>query len=137
LVLILIGVEMLGFILTDMFTSGRMAFAGFNGTKGIGQVFGEEINREEFGMKLQKALQGQAAQNGPDFEITPALEGQVNDQLWNEFVSSRIINKEAANLGLEVTGEEILDLCIGDNPHPLAQQALADKKTGKIDKQLL
>jgi peptidyl-prolyl cis-trans isomerase D len=132
-----IGIAMLGFLISDVFTSGKFGLNS-HGPKGIGMVYGEELEPKEFQSKYETALNNYRSQLPPEQSISPLQESQVNDQIWNQYVSETILQKELDKLGINVTGEEVMDLVIGPQIHPIALQYLTlDRKTGKYDKDQL
>ena len=132
LVIGLIGIAMLGFIATDLLKN-KLFTGGPTTPKGIGMVFGEQIDPQTFKDRFELALKNQQMQN-KSAEITVDQQEQMSDQVWQQLTNELEINHEADKLGLTVTGEEIFDLCIGPNPDPLATQYLSDPKTHQIDK---
>ena len=48
-------------------------------------------------------------------------------------MNKKILEKEYNNIGITVTGNEIIDLCVGKNPHPLAVQYLTNQQTKKLE----
>ena len=127
----IIGLAMLGFIATDLL-SNRL-FRGNSGPKGIGRVYGQELDPDEFKDRLAIGMRA-LAQQKKGAEISVAEQNQTNDQTWNEFVDQKILEKEAKTLGLEVSGEEVSDMILGLYPDPNATQNLEDPKTHKVDK---
>lgn len=125
---------MLGFIATDLFSNNSL-FRGKRGPTGIGRIYGEDIDPATFQNQFATALQNRRAQLPPEASLTPAMEGALNDEIWQQIIEDRILADETQDLGLEVTGKEIMDLFVGPNPHPIAMQVFADPKTGQIDKQ--
>lgn len=129
-----IGIAMLGFLVSDVVSSGNLNLFD-NRPEGIGKIYGENIDPNEFRVKYENAIANYRAQLPPDESISPALEGQISDEIWNQFIMERIYDKEWAAIGLNVTGEEIMDLTVGPNPHPIAMQYLvSDRETGKYEK---
>jgi peptidyl-prolyl cis-trans isomerase D len=139
LVIILIGLSMLGFIATDLLSS-RSALFGDSGPKGIGEILGEDIKPAEFQDLYQKYVTNELQGQGPNGRITPEIEGRANDQAWQVLITRKIIQTEAEKLGITVPPNEIMELIVGDNPHPITQylpQPLRDPQTGQLDKQQL
>lgn len=124
---------MLGFIATDLFSNNSM-FRD-SGPQGIGKIYNEDIDPAQFQSLYDNAVANRRMQLPPEASITPAMEGAINDEVWQQVITERILEKETADLGLDVTGEEIMELFLGDNPHPVAQQVFGDPQTGQIDKQ--
>ncbi len=130
----IIALAMFGFLVSDVFTSGRFDFLRGQ-TRGIGLISGEEIDPRTFSEKLKIATENQRQQLPPEQSISAEMEGQLNDQVWNNIVDQYVMDKEYASLGLEVTGQEIKDLVVGPQPHPIAVQFLvSDRSTGKYEK---
>ena len=129
----LIGLAMLGFIATDLLKN-RLFFNGNSSApKGIGMVFGDQIDPQKFKDRYEGAIKNQRAQ-AKGGEISADQQDETNDQVWQQLTDELIINHETDKLGITVTGEEIFDLCIGPNPDPIAKQYLSDPKTHQIDK---
>ncbi len=129
-----IGIAMLGFIATDLLKN-KLFFSGNSSTvpKGIGRIYGEDIDPQAFRDEYDQAIKNQKMQNKGG-EITIEQQNQISDQIWAQLTDELELSHEADKLGLNVTGEEIFDLCIGPNPDPIAQQYLSDPKTKQIDK---
>jgi peptidyl-prolyl cis-trans isomerase D len=131
----IIGLAMLGFIATDLL-SNRFLFSGGGGApKGVGKIYGDYVDYQFFKERLDPAIRNQQQQNKG--ELSVAQQNQINDQIWQELVEEKILDKEASVLGLDVTGEEIYDLCIGPNPDQIAVQYLSDPKTHQINRPMI
>lgn len=134
LIVAAIGISLGLFIINDMVNnSGRGLFHGNKGPKGIGEIFGQPVQQADFNEIKDQALKNFRQKQGQDANITPEIEGEINDQAWNEFVDKKILEKEYNEIGLNVTGNEILDLCVGANPHQIAMQYFYSQQ--KVDRQ--
>ena len=129
----LIGLAMLGFIATDLLKNPLFLKGNSGQPKGIGLVFGEEIDPQKFKDRYEESIKNQRMQNKGE-ELTVDKQEETNDQAWQQYTEELILNHDAEKLGLTVTGEEIFDLCIGPNPDQLATQYLSDPKTHQIDR---
>lgn len=120
ILIIVIGLAMLAFILTDLLGSGGILF---NDQSTIGKVDGKKISREEFAYKVEelKASNPQYAQ---------LSNKQLADFVWNNMLREEIMGKEYAKLGMAVTTEE-LDFEIKQNQQ--IQQAFVNPNTGQFD----
>ena len=76
----------------------------------VGEVYGEKLSIQDFQnlvdeqiefRKLQKQMQGQEG------TLTDSETEQIREQVWQQFVSSKIIEHEADKLGLFVTDGEV------------------------------
>ncbi len=125
LLLVVIGLAMLAFILTDLMSSSN----GVVSTDLVlGEVGDEEIDYQAFEQRVQKALEVQRASN-PNVNID-----QVRNSVWNQVVRETILNNQYNNLGLEVSPSELFDMVQGDNPHPTVKQSFINSETGQFDR---
>jgi peptidyl-prolyl cis-trans isomerase D len=125
LVIALIGLAMLGFIATDLITNNRLFRSnGSSIPEGIGKAYNQQLDINEFREKLAMALNRQYESTGGQ-QLSETQMQQTSDQIWKDFIDQKILEKEYNALGLQVTGEEMIDLCAGANPHPLAMQYLS------------
>ena len=128
-----IGIAMLGFLVSDVFTSGKFGFMS-HGPKGIAIVAGEDLEPKEFQTKYESVLNSRRAQMEQSGQTMSTIqEAQLNDQVWTEYVTEIINQKEYEKLGINVSGDEILDMVVV-HPHKMALQILADPKTGEYNK---
>ncbi len=113
LVAVIIAIALLGFILTDLFTSlgGR-----FNTPANAGSVGGQTITAQEFAERYQNTI----AQYGGG--LTDAQRANIMDNVWNQMASEIAYSQELEKVGLTISGQEILDMFTGDNIHPIVRQ---------------
>ena len=131
---IVIGLALFAFIAEEMF---RSCEASKNQQRQqVGEVLGEKINVQDFQAlvdEYQEAIKiSQDRDNLSEDELN-----QVKDQVWNSFVSSKIIESEADKLGLTVTDEEMQNILReGTNPM-LRQSPFFNQQTGRFDVTML
>ncbi|MDZ4839864.1 MAG: SurA N-terminal domain-containing protein [Bacteroidota bacterium] len=123
LVLILIGVAMVAFIATDLFTKNSF-LGGDNGPQGVATINGRNIQENEYNAVKDKVEQQERQQMQPDEEMTPEKEISINDRAWQLLTLNQILSNESEKLGLNVTDQEIMELCFGQITHPAAGQML-------------
>ena len=128
-----IGVALLGFLVSEAYQSGRSSFGDY-GPKPIAEIWGEKITADEFRMQYEKGMQNYRQRLGPEETITPAMEGQLNDQLWFQFSKEKVLQKEYDEVGIEVSGEEIKECVAGSNPHQIFLRVFSNPKTGQYDR---
>lgn len=121
--IVLLGLGLASFIIMDV-TSGNMA--GTTTDFSVGKVEGENIDWDEF-QNAERILYQGSDQN---------VYAQ-RDYLWTYFVSDRIVKKEAEELGLGVSREELLELQFGTRLSPIVQRNFRDPNTGQINRQQL
>jgi peptidyl-prolyl cis-trans isomerase D len=110
----IIALALIAFILQDGVRSGR---GGSNGTV-LGKVNGETIDRTDFEEKLAMYGRGQERE-------------QLISQLWEQEVTTRIMQQEYNKLGLVVSQKELSEILFGDNS-PLKKE-FTDPQTGIFD----
>ncbi|MEO0468718.1 MAG: SurA N-terminal domain-containing protein [Bacteroidota bacterium] len=105
LIVIVILIALLGFILTDLFSSLGSVFAA---PPDYGSVAGKTITYQDFNERYQQQLQ---QVNGSD-EVASE---RIKDQVWNQMVNEIIFDKEFEDIGLETRADELYDLMAGDH----------------------
>ena len=127
------------FILTLSDCSGQQQKSLFSTARNdgriVGVVDGDKIDIVEFNQMVDEyqqllKLQGQDDLNGDALN-------DLRDYLWNSFVSYKAIEKEAKELGLMVTDEE-LKAVLADGTHPVLRQMpifgeFFNQQTGRFD----
>ena len=113
LLIFLIGLGLASFILMDMFSGNKSVF-GSQGTT-MGTIAGSAVDWNEFS-RAESALY---RNSGGDVLAR-------RNSLWNYFVEKAIVEKEADQLGLGVSRDELMDLQFGNNLSPIIQQRFAD-----------
>jgi len=125
LLLVVIGLAMLAFILTDLMSSSNGAVST---DLVLGEVGDEEIDYQAFEQRVQQALEAQRASN-PSVNVD-----QIRNSVWNQVVRETILNNQYYNLGLEVSSSELFDMVQGDNPYPTVEQSFTNPETGQFDR---
>ena len=125
-----IGLALFAFIAEEMFRSCEASKN--NERQQVGEVLGERINVQDFQALVDEYQQVIKMTQGRDNLSEDEL-NQVKDQVWNTFVSNKIIEDEAEKLGLTVTDEEMQNILReGTNPM-LAQTPFVNQQTGRFD----
>jgi peptidyl-prolyl cis-trans isomerase D len=125
LLLVVIGLAMLAFILTDLLSSSNGAVST---DLVLGEVGDEEIDYQAFEQRVQQALEAQRASN-PSVNVD-----QIRNSVWNQVVRETILNNQYNDLGLEVSSSELFDMVQGDNPYPTVEQSFTNPETGQFDR---
>ncbi len=125
LLLVVIGLAMLAFILTDLMSSSNGAVST---DLVLGEVGDEEIDYQAFEQRVQQALEVQRASN-PSVNVD-----QVRSSVWSQVVRETILSNQYNNLGLEVSSSELFDMVQGDNPYPTVKQSFTNPETGQFDR---
>lgn len=102
----------------------------------IGEVLGEKIGVQDFQKLVDEYTDVVKVQQGQD-NIPEDMLTQIRDQVWNTYVSNKIIEKEAGKLGLTVTDDEMKNI-LGEGTNPmLLQTPFVNQQTGRFDRNVL
>ena len=132
--LLVIGIAMLAFVLTDLVSSGSSIFSSNDNS--IGEIADQSVSYDEFNQTFE-GLKAQLIQNNPGIAIDENISKQYREQAWNMIIESRVVEPEYEKLALTVSPAELEDLTIGDNTHPQIQQSFRDPESNQFDKQRL
>ena len=94
LLILVIGVAMLAFILTDFMQSTR---SGGGGGFFIGEVAGEELSVQHFEERVQKGTENWKNSN-PNSILNPSTLAQIRDAIWDEYIKELLMNSEYKSL---------------------------------------
>lgn len=122
LLIIVIGVAMFAFILTDFFTSGSMFFSEDRDAAGF--VGNEKISSAQLNDKMEEIR----ASNPQMGQMTSV---QLANYAWNEITRDIIMGELYSDLGFEVTNTELY-YEITHNPQIRQMPAFADQVTGQF-----
>lgn len=133
LLVAIIGIALLAFILGDLLTSGNTLFAKSRDKAFV--VNGQVISTKEYADRItewenfQKMISGQTS-------LDENMSQQIREAVYDQMVRERMLDNEAAKLGLAVSKAEINDLVHGETISPLLQQLpfFVDPQTGRFDR---
>ena len=98
----------------------------------IGKILGENISVQEY-QKLFDEYQSASKFTMQRDNLSEQELNQVKDQVWQQLVSSRVLEADAKKVGLTVTEKEIENvLSEGTNP-VLTQTPFVNQQTGRFD----
>nr|WP_315349987.1 peptidylprolyl isomerase [Hoylesella saccharolytica] len=126
----IIGLGLLAFIAEEAFRSCEATRN--NERQQIGEVYGKKISVQEFQKMVDEYTDAIKMQQGQE-NLSEEQLNQVKDMVWNSYVQSQLIEKEAEKLGLTVTDQELQNiLAEGTNPM-LLQTPFVNQQTGRFD----
>ncbi|MGQ9864071.1 MAG: peptidylprolyl isomerase [Bacteroidia bacterium] len=112
----IIALAMLIFILTDLLQSNTFIQEKLTGRPDmIARIYGEAIPYREF-----EALYQNAQRNQPD--LSSENRDQLLASVWQEFLQQKLYEKEYLLGAVSVSSDEVLDLFVGEEPHPIILQ---------------
>ncbi|MHB9055040.1 MAG: peptidylprolyl isomerase [Paludibacteraceae bacterium] len=136
LLAVIIGLALLAFIIGDFLNSGSTLFK--QSKRNVAEVAGEKIDIETYQKAIDQMNTVYKIEYGRnDFNENEL--SQMRSQVWESLVNEKILQAEAAKMGLSVSKEELTDRLIGKNIHPmiLQRRAFADPQTGQFSKTAL
>ena len=126
----IIGLGLLAFIAEEAFRSCEATRN--NQRQQVGEVNGEKISVQEFQKMVDEYAEAIKMQQGQD-NLNDEQLNQVKDMVWTSYVQNKLVEKEAKELGLTVTDQEMQNvLNQGTNPM-LMQTPFVNQQTGRFD----
>ncbi|SFU27733.1 peptidyl-prolyl cis-trans isomerase D [Pustulibacterium marinum] len=121
LLIALIGFALFAFIISDLV--GKGSFTVFQ-NRNIGEVNGDPISNTDFREKVELTMKGMGA--------NASTMSAVNS-VWNREVNNRILEQEFEKLGINVSGERIINL-VKNNPQ-VTSSPMFQNENGVFDAQ--
>lgn len=125
--LILIGIAMASFVLTDVLQRVQQIFTG-SAPDAVGVVDGEEINSKYFNARVEEAKTLAQLNQDPN-NPQPVDVTRVSNDTWTQVINEIIYDKQYKPLGLKVTPDEFTDMLFGPEPDPTATQMFGDRNS--------
>ncbi len=135
LVAAVIGLSLFLFVVSDFFGKGRGQRIKAKKYYEIGEISGEYISYQDYELRLQNLLEIYKLSGRTN--IDEATNEQLREQTWQQMVREKILDSQYKKLGIGVSTEEVDELVLGNQPHPIVQQLFTDQKTGAFNKSLL
>lgn len=130
----ILGFALFAFIAEELFRSCESSRN--ESRQQVGEVLGDKVNVQDFQKLVDEYTNVIKMTQGRD-NFTDDDLNQVKDVVWNTFVQTEIISKEASKLGLQVTDQELQNILnAGTNPM-LLQTPFVNQQTGRFDANLL
>ncbi|MCI5055898.1 MAG: peptidylprolyl isomerase [Flavobacteriales bacterium] len=128
LLIIVIGVALVLFILSDFLNQG----GSFNAADNVvGEIEGEAVTYVDFENLVAVRVEA-VKQRSQQATLDQATIDQIREQVWNELLQERILLEEISEAGFGVSPEELVDMIQGPNPHPSVVQSFTNPNTGQF-----
>ena len=98
----------------------------------VGEVLGEKINFQDFQKLVDEYTDVIKMQQGAE-NLNEDQLNQVKDMVWNSYVQTKMIEKEANALGLTVTDAELQNILKQGTSPLLMQTPFINQQTGRFD----
>lgn len=131
LAVILVGVAIGAFIVSDLFTG-----KGRNNNPPLGSIAGEEIAVKDYNQRVEDNIETQRSNQNKE-NLTAQETFDVRQNTWTQYLNEIIMGMEYERLGINVTTEELYDLVQGPRPHNLIRQYFQDPATKQYSPQMV
>ena len=122
LLITIVGLAMLAFIMGDFLNSGSSFFN--RSRENVATIEGENIHYTEYEAAKDQLTDVYKIESGrSDFD--EEMTNQIRNQVWQMMLLDYTLKAQAEKIGLDVTADELSELCIGQNPHQLIRSRRA------------
>jgi peptidyl-prolyl cis-trans isomerase D len=131
----IIGFSLFLFVISDFFGNGRGQSRKIRKYYELGEIAGEYISYQDFEERVQNLVE--IYKLSGTSTIDESTYESIREQVWQQMVREKIQDKQYKKLGIGVSSEEVDDLVLGNNPHPIVMQLFTDQSTGVFNKSFL
>jgi peptidyl-prolyl cis-trans isomerase D len=132
ILLVVVGVAMLAFILGDFLNSGSSFFN--KNRENVAEIAGHNVHYTEYEAAKEQLTEVYKFEYGTS-DINEELTLQIRNQVWQTMLLDYTLRQQADKIGMDVTADELSELCIGANPHQIIMQRRAFyDETGNFNK---
>ena len=122
LLIAIVGLAMLAFSLGDFLNSGSSFFN--RSRENVGVIEGQKIHYTEYEAAKDQLTEVYKIESGrSDFDED--MSAQIRNQVWNMLMLDYTLRAQAKEIGMDVTVDELSELCIGENPHQIIRSRRA------------
>ncbi len=122
LLITIVGLAMLAFIMGDFLNSGSSFFN--RSRENVATIEGENIHYTEYEAAKDQLTDVYKIESGrSDFD--EEMTNQIRNQVWQMMLLDYTLKAQAEKIGMDVTADELSELCIGQNPHQLIRSRRA------------
>jgi len=136
LLALVIGLALFAFIIGDFLNSGSSLFR--ESQEKIAKIGDASLNYKEYDARIAEMQEVYKIQTGQT-NIDDAVISQIRESVYETIVRERLLDQQAAMLGVSVTGKEIFNMINGANVHPIIQQLpiFQNPQAGGFDRSLM
>jgi len=131
----LIGLSLFIFVISDFFGNGRGQRIQARKYYEIGKIGDESVSYQDFEQRVQSLLEIYKLSGNSAIDETTTE--SIREQTWQQMIREKILDARYKKLGIGVSSEELDELVLGNNPHPIVLQLFTDQQTGTFNKSFL
>lgn len=120
ILLIVVGIAMLAFILGDFLNSGSSFFS--KNLQNVAEIAGHKVHYTEYEAAIDQLTEAYKIETRSN-DINEDMSIQLREQAWQMIVSDYTMREQAKQIGMEITSDELSDLCFGTHTHPIIRQS--------------
>lgn len=130
LLAVIIGLALFGFLLTSALND-NLNLLGSRSTV-IAKIDGNKIEANDYFAKVDEYLTVYSLfNNGRTADEATAQ--SFREQVWTDMINNALLELKYRKYGIAITNEEMVDQCMGPNPHPVIRQYFGNQQTGQFD----
>ena len=115
---LIVGAAIIAFIIGDLNKGSKQ--------KAFAKIDGDEITYDYFNSRVTTLEEEQGIRGNASYAF--------KENVWQEIIQDRLLDKEMKALGIVVTDAEVSDMYIGRFIHPYLQQQFTNPQTGVYDR---
>ena len=124
ILIVIVGLAMLAFILGDFLNSGSSFFN--RSRENVATIAGHDVHYTEYEAAKEQLTEVYKIETGrSDFDED--LSATIRNQVWQMMLMDYSLRAEGEKIGLDVTSDELSELCIGEHPHELIAGIITEK----------
>lgn len=122
ILLIIVGLAMLAFILGDFLNSGSSFFN--RSRENVATIAGHDVHYTAYQAAQDQLTEVYKIETGRT-DMDEDQHSQLRNQVWQMMLMDYSLRAEAEKIGMDITSDELSELCIGANPHQLIRSRRA------------
>ncbi|HET9570984.1 MAG TPA: peptidylprolyl isomerase [Bacteroidales bacterium] len=136
LLALIIGLALFAFIIGDFLNSGSSLFR--QSQQKIAKIGDYSLDYKDYEARIAEMEQVYKIQTGQN-TLDDAISGQIRESVYESIVREQLLDQQASELGITVTGKEIFSMINGANVHPMIQQLpiFKNPQTGQFDHNMM
>lgn len=120
--IIIVGLAMLAFILGDFLNSGSSFFN--RSRENVATIAGHDIHYTTYQQAQDQLTEVYKIETGRN-DLDEDQHAQLRQQVWQMMLMDYSLRAEAKKIGMDITSDELSELCIGQNPHQIIRSRRA------------
>ncbi|MCA1740908.1 MAG: SurA N-terminal domain-containing protein [Bacteroidales bacterium] len=126
-----IGVSLLLFVVSDFFGNNTSQRRKANKYYELAIIDGESVSYQDYEARVLDLVE--IYKMSGTSEVNEEMLTSLREQVWQQMLSERLMDKTYKKTGLGVSPDEVEMLVFGDNPHPIVRQLFTDPNTGMFN----